>query len=84
MVFEHTIGEKDGFRLITISGRLTDKEQSLALISTFETMIINGETRFLLEMSDLEYVNSSGLNLLIGMFTKARNAGGELAICAGF
>lgn len=81
MVFEHTIGEKDGFRLITISGRLTDKEQSLALISTFETMIINGETRFLLEMSDLEYVNSSGLNLLIGMFTKARNAGGELAIC---
>lgn len=81
MAFEHTIGHQDGLRLITISGRLTEKEQSQVLVDAFEAMLANGESKFLLEMPALEYVNSSGLNLLIGMFTRARNAGGELAIC---
>jgi len=81
MAFHYTIGHQDGLRLITIGGRLTEKDQSLELIDAFEVLLAEGEQKFLLEMSALEYVNSSGLNLLIGMFTRARNAGGELAIC---
>ena len=68
-------------RLISLMGRLTEKEQSEELIAAFEEMLSKGENSVLLELSALEYVNSSGLNLLIGMLTKARNVGGELAIC---
>lgn len=62
-------------------GRLTEKEQSEELIALFEEMLSKGENSVMLELSGLEYVNSSGLNLFIGMLTKARNAGGELVIC---
>lgn len=57
------------------------REQGTDLITDFTSLIEQGHVRMLLDMSGLEYVNSSGLNLLISMFTKARNEGGELAIC---
>lgn len=81
MAFWYEISVINGIHLISLSGRLTEKEQSEELIATFEEMLSKGENSVLLELSSLEYVNSSGLNLLIGMLTKARNAGGELAIC---
>jgi anti-sigma B factor antagonist len=81
MAFQYEISSINGLRLISLIGRLTEKEQSEELIAAFEELLSKGESMVLLELSTLEYVNSSGLNLLIGMLTKARNAGGELAIC---
>jgi len=34
-----------------------------------------------LKLKELSYINSTGINVLINLLTKARNAGGELAIC---
>ncbi|MCF8257703.1 MAG: STAS domain-containing protein [Flavobacteriales bacterium] len=79
--FSYTVTLRDGLYLIALSGRLMGREQGEQLIAEFNGLLEQGHTRILLEMTGLEHVNSSGLNLLIGMFTKARNAGGELAIC---
>ena len=81
MPFQYEISAINGLRLISLMGRLKEKEQSEELIAAFEEMLSKGENSILLELSSLEYVNSSGLNLLIGMLTRVINAGGELAIC---
>lgn len=77
---EYTITDKGDYKLITLSGRLIEKSQAEGLIKEFEGLAVNGADKYLMSLTDLEYVNSSGLNLLIGMFTQARNSGGELVI----
>ena len=77
---EYTIKDHSGVKLITLSGRLIEKSQAEGLIKEFEKLIESGSKRYLMGLEDLEYVNSTGLNLLIGMFTSARNSGGELVI----
>lgn len=77
---EYTITDQQGIKLITLSGRLIEKSQASALIQEFEALTAQGPHQYLMSLEDLEYVNSTGLNLLIGMFTSARNSGGELVI----
>jgi anti-sigma B factor antagonist len=81
MSFTHSTTVTDGFHLISLSGRLMQREQGEEMMSDFSALMEQGHIRLLLDLTALEHVNSSGLNLLIGMFTKARNAGGQLAIC---
>lgn len=77
---DYTITNKEDHLLISLSGRLIEKSQAEALIKEFEQVIANGPNKYLMSLSELEYVNSTGLNLIIGMFTQARNSGGELVI----
>ena len=77
---EYQIKDQSGVQLITLSGRLIEKSQADGLIRDFEELIEGGAKKYLMALGELEYVNSTGLNLLIGMFTQARNAGGELVI----
>ncbi|MDA9121137.1 STAS domain-containing protein, partial [Flavobacteriales bacterium] len=77
---EYKIADHGDAKLITLSGRLIEKSQADDLIKEFESLIESGTNRYLMSLEDLEYVNSTGLNLLIGMFTSARNSGGELVI----
>ena len=77
---DYTIDDHSDIKLITLTGRLIEKSEAAELIQDFEGLISNGTTRYLMSLEGLEYVNSTGLNLLIGMFTTARNAAGELVI----
>lgn len=65
---------------IELSGRLIEKGQAEELIKEYEQLLSSEPKKILMSLEGLEYVNSSGLNLLIGMFTQARNSGGELVI----
>jgi anti-anti-sigma factor len=77
---EYTIDNHTDVKLITLKGRLIEKSQADDLIMDFEKLVEGGTTNYLMSLEGLEYVNSTGLNLLIGMFTTARNTGGELVI----
>lgn len=80
MGFEYSIVKQEGYTSIILSGRLIEKTEAQPLIKEFEDLVESGGTKFLMSIANLDYVNSTGLNLLIGMFTQARNHGGELVI----
>jgi len=77
---EYNITNNAGIEQVTLKGRLIEKSQAEGFMPEFEQLIANGSSKYLMQLEELEYVNSTGLNLLIGMFTSARNAGGELVI----
>lgn len=81
MIFEYNTNTKEKIKTIQLSGELIDRNQAVLLLAEIEADIANGENKFLLNLQDLKYVNSSGLNVLINVLTKARKAGGDLAIC---
>lgn len=81
MSFTHTISEKTNYTLISIEGRLIEKNEAEGLIAEVESLIAAGKNKFVIEGKTLEYMNSSGLGVLLHILTKARTSGGEAVLC---
>ncbi len=81
MIFEYKLIKQKNISLFQLGGELIDRNQAKELLVEIETMITNGENKILLNLQELKYINSSGLNVLINILTKARKAGGDVAIC---
>lgn len=81
MVFEYKLNKKENINLYHLSGELIDRNQATALLVEIDESISKGENKILLNLQELKYINSSGLNVLINILTKARKVGGEVAIC---
>lgn len=82
MEFEYTVKNENGVQIIALSGNLMDKNQANELIEEIDGMILNGNRNFIINLEHFQYMNSSGLNVLIHMLTKARKNGGEAIICS--
>ena len=81
MTFEYKASKQKDVNLFMLSGELIDRVQAKELLAEIDTNIIKGESKILLNLKDLNYVNSNGLDVLIRILTKARKASGDAAIC---
>ena len=67
--------------VIRLRGRLT-MVNAAALRSTVTDALAAGRTRIVLDLSDCEFMDSSGLGAVIGGLKTARQAGGDLRIAS--
>lgn len=81
MSFNYTISEKPNYTLVSIGGRLIEKNEAEGLITEVESLIAAGKNKFVIDGKTLEYMNSSGLGVLLQILTKARTSGGEAVLC---
>jgi len=80
MIFDFSISEQKGYVVINLQGELIEKNQANDMMAKVEEMVTAGHNKFALNMADLKYMNSSGLNTLIQLLTKARRTGGDTVI----
>jgi len=66
--------------VIDFSGRITLGEGSSALRRMVQDLIQNGQQRILLNLADVDYIDSSGIGELVNAFSKVRDSGGELKL----
>lgn len=69
-----------GVVVFSLSGQLLSPEVAEELVNAAEEALESENRKILVNISDLEHVNSSGLNSLLRTFTKVRNKGGDLII----
>src|ERR1700720_2298605 len=81
MDFGYTSSKQQGITIFHLQGEIIDKVQAAGFLEEVTKLISGGQNRFVLELSGLKYMNSSGLNVLVNTLTKARNAGGEVSVC---
>jgi anti-sigma B factor antagonist len=83
MEFNYKIKESDDTKpsIIRMEGNLIEKSQAIELLDDLENVLEKGKNHFIVDMSGFRYMNSTGLNVLVNILTKARNAGGETVIC---
>ncbi len=81
MIFEYKLSKQKNINLFQLFGELIDRNQATELLAEIDTSIRNGENKLVLNLQNLKYINSSGLNVLINILTKARKEGGDVAIC---
>src|SRR5690606_25291105 len=63
-----------------LSGRLMDKQEALGIGEEINGTLQAGANQFIVDLSKLEYMNSTGLNILINLVSQARSKGGEMVV----
>ena len=80
MVFDFTISKQSNYAIISLEGNLIEKGQALQLLEQATALTTEGCNKWAIDLEKLIYMNSSGLNTLIQLLTKARVAGGEAVL----
>jgi len=71
---------KDGYLVVSLSGDLIGEENGAEIVAELESYNGNGNLIAIIDISDVRYINSSGIGVLITLLTKVRNKGGELCL----
>ncbi|MEN8249439.1 MAG: STAS domain-containing protein [Bacteroidota bacterium] len=71
---------EEDFLIVTLSGDLIGEENGPEIIKELEKYNGKGNLQVIIDISDVRYINSSGIGVLITMLTKVRNKGGELCL----
>ncbi len=66
--------------VIDSAGRITLGEGSSAFRDTIKDLVIKGDKKILLNLSEVSYIDSSGIGELVSGYTTVSNAGGKLKL----
>jgi anti-sigma B factor antagonist len=70
----------DGVTVLALSGSITAEGGSQQLRKTVKTLAAQGNNKVLLDLANVDKIDSDGLGELISAFTTLRQAGGELKL----
>jgi anti-sigma B factor antagonist len=70
----------DGVTVLDVSGRITLGEGSVQLRDAVRDLLSKGQKHILLNLGDVNYIDSSGIGELVSAFTTVKNQGGELKL----
>ncbi len=82
MAFNYSLSEDNGLVFLEMIGNLVDKAEAVDIGAEVEEKMADGHNRFVIDLSALEYMNSTGLNIILNLMNKSRDKGGE-AVVAG-
>lgn len=66
--------------IVDLSGRISLGEGSALLRKTIRDLLEGGQTKILLNLGDVNYIDSSGIGELVSGFTAVRSREGELKL----
>ncbi len=72
--------EVDGVTVLELSGRITLGEGSVQLRDAIRDLIGKGQRHILLDLGEVNYIDSSGLGELVSAYTTAKNQGAALKL----
>jgi len=71
----------DGVNVLALSGRIVLGEESNALREKLKSLATGGATKIVLNMADIDYIDSSGLGTLVAAHLSAKTAGASVLLC---
>jgi anti-sigma B factor antagonist len=72
--------EVAGVSVLDLSGRITLGEGSVQLREAVRGLLGNGKKKILLNLGDVNYIDSSGLGELVSAYTTAKNQQAEVKL----
>ncbi|MCE3007170.1 MAG: STAS domain-containing protein [Bacteroidetes bacterium] len=80
MTYTHEL--KDGIALFHLEGSLLAEVDRTSIKNDFTEYLEQDVNKFLIDLSKLRHINSTGLGIFITLYTKVRGKGGEMVICS--
>lgn len=78
MKFTHYV--RSNVSIVALEGNLLGEADSQPTLEFIQSQIAEGHKNFVLNLTHLKYVNSTGLSVLLTTLSKSRNAGGDLVL----
>ena len=75
-----TTREVSHITIVDITGRITLGDETGQLRDTVRQLLDQGKKKIILNLAQVDYIDSSGVGELVSSFTTVRNAGGELKL----
>jgi anti-sigma B factor antagonist len=75
-----TTREVGGVTIVDLSGKITLGEGGVTLRDEVRKLVAAGQKKIVLNLADVNYIDSSGLGELVSAYTAVKNAGGELKL----
>ena len=73
---------ENGIVVLKLSGKIMGGPDAATLNEKLHELVESGNTRVVADLSNVNWMNSSGLGILINALTTIRNAGGDLKLAA--
>jgi len=70
----------DGVTVVDVEGRITLGEGSSALRDVLRDLVAKGQNKILLNLGEVNYIDSSGIGELVSGFTMVANSGGAMKL----
>ena len=80
MTMKASTRQIDGVTIVDLSGRITLGEGSVTLRDTVRGLLAKGSKKILLNLGDVNYIDSSGIGELVSAYTTVRKEGGDLKL----
>jgi anti-sigma B factor antagonist len=80
MSMKLTTREISGVSIVDLSGKITLGEGGVALREEVRKLLAEGKKKIVLNLAEVNYIDSSGLGELVSAYTAVKNAGGELKL----
>ncbi|HKS82231.1 MAG TPA: STAS domain-containing protein [Candidatus Acidoferrales bacterium] len=80
MALQGTFREIGEIAIMDFSGKITLGEGSSTLRKTIRELVERGHRKILINLFDVDYIDSSGIGELVSAYTTVRSAGGELKL----
>ncbi len=72
-----TVGD---VRILDCSGKITLGEGTMAIRNTVRDIVNKGDKKIVLNLGDINYIDSSGIGELVSTYTTVTNSGGQLKL----
>jgi anti-sigma B factor antagonist len=72
--------EVGGVTIVDLSGKITLGEGGVTLRDEVRKLLAAGQKKIVLNLAEVNYIDSSGLGELVSAYTAVKNAGGELKL----
>lgn len=80
MPLEIKLREAKDVTILDLSGKLVLGKESAALRERIKQLLAEGHKKLLLNLANVNFIDSAGVGTLVASFTTARSAGGELKL----
>lgn len=71
---------KEGIIHLKLEGDLIGENNGPGILEAINDQVNKGHTKAVIDISEVRYMNSSGIGVLITVLTKLRNKGGEVVL----
>ena len=80
MSFSFNIQIQSSICILVLTGTILSKDEFGDALDRIDKKLAEGQRKFILDLKELKHINSSGLNLILRIFTHIRNKGGDLIL----
>ncbi|MCB0282920.1 MAG: STAS domain-containing protein [Calditrichaeota bacterium] len=74
------VSERDGVVVISLSGKIMGGPEAGQINEQINNLIDSGKIKIVIDLQNVEWMNSSGLGILIGAITTLKNNGGRMIL----